>query len=117
MYIRHRQRRQAFTLVEIMVVIAIIGLLVAIAIPNFIKTRQIAQARVCVENITQIESAKTQWGLDARKGNEAAPAKSDLFGSTAYIRTEPKCPTDNGSYDLKTLGERASCAIHGDGLH
>lgn len=108
---------RAFTLVELMVVIAIIGLILSIAIPNFMKTRQMAQARVCIENITQIETAKTQWGLDARKGNVDTPIKADLFGMEAYIRVEPKCPTDNGSYDLKTLGERATCAIHGDGLH
>jgi competence protein ComGC len=100
-----------------MIVIAIIGLLVAIAIPNFVKTRQIAQARACLENITQIESAKTQWGLDARKSSADTPARADLFGMGAYIRVEPKCPADNGSYALKTLGERANCAIHGDGLH
>jgi prepilin-type N-terminal cleavage/methylation domain-containing protein len=117
MYIRHRQGSRAFTLVEIMIVIAIIGLLMAIAIPNFTKARQLAQARACVENITQIESAKTQWGLDARKGNDDTPTTANLFGLGAYIRVEPKCPTDNGSYNLKTLGERASCAIHGDGLH
>ncbi len=100
-----------------MVVIAIIGLIMAIVIPNFIKTRQMAQARVCLENITQIESAKTQWGLDALKGNADTPTVANLFGSTGYIRVEPKCPANNGSYDLKTLGERAVCAIHGDGLH
>ena len=56
-----------FTLVEIMIVVAIIGLLAAIAIPNFIKARQASQKAACVANLKTIDGAKATWALEARK--------------------------------------------------
>ena len=53
-------RQSAFTLVEIMIVVAIIGLLAAIAIPNFVKARSTAQANVCINNLRQIDGAIQQ---------------------------------------------------------
>jgi len=55
-----------FTLVEIMIVVAIIGLLAAIAIPNFIKARSYSQVNACIANLKQIESAKSSWAMENR---------------------------------------------------
>ena len=67
-----------FTLVEIMIVVAIIGLLAAIAIPNFVKARTTAQANACINNLRQIDSAKQQWALETRQGTNGLPVVTDI---------------------------------------
>jgi prepilin-type N-terminal cleavage/methylation domain-containing protein len=103
-------RRSAFTLVEIMIVVAIIGLLAAIAIPNFIKAREASQKNACIANLKQIDGAKNTWALEQKKVSTDLPVDNDLFGTTLYIRDKPSCPA-NGTYDLKTVSEKPTCTI------
>ena len=71
-------RNSGFTLVEIMIVVAIIGLLAAIAIPNFVKARETAQLNSIVNNLRITEGAKDQWALENKKGTGDVPVNTDL---------------------------------------
>ena len=108
-------RRQGFTLVEIMIVVAIIGLLAAIAIPNFIKAREASQKNACIENLKQIDGAKSTWALEQKKGNTDVPVDTDLFGATLYIRDKPSCPA-NGTYALLAVNVKPTCTTAGHTL-
>src|SRR5215468_9991742 len=93
--------RRAFTLIEIMIVVLIIGILLAIAVPNFVKARESSRRKACIANLRQIEAAKQQWAMDNKKVSSDAPDFSDLVGSTKYISgsTNPACPS-GGSYTI-----------------
>ncbi len=103
-------RRSAFTLVEIMIVVAIIGLLAAIAIPNFIKAREASQKNACIANLKQIDGAKNTWALEQKKTSSAIPGDADLFGATLYIRDKPGCPA-NGTYSLLAVDAKPTCTV------
>ncbi|HYE32829.1 MAG TPA: prepilin-type N-terminal cleavage/methylation domain-containing protein [Methylomirabilota bacterium] len=108
-------RKRAFTLVEMMIVVAILGLIVALAIPNFLKSRTQARKQVCIENLSQIESAKQLWGLEMNKREGETPVDSDMIGDDKYIKKSPNCPA-GGTYTFNAIGANATCNIAGHEL-
>src|SRR5512140_1869540 len=90
---RRTSKKSGFTLVEIMIVVAIIGLLAAIAIPNFVRARAASQMNACVNNLRQIDGAKQQYLLE--KGDAAVLNKGNLtpFLGRGANGAWPTCPT------------------------
>jgi prepilin-type N-terminal cleavage/methylation domain-containing protein len=109
----HRRGRDAFTLVEIMIVVTIIGLLAAVAIPNFVRARNTAQRNACITNLRQIDGAKQQWALENKKADTDEPSEDDV---KVYIKnnTYPSCPS-GGSYTIGTVATDPSCSKSADG--
>jgi len=103
-----KMRTKGFTLVEIMIVVAIIGLLAAIAIPNFVRARQKAQAEACIANLRQIEGATQVWAVDTGAADTVTPDWNDLVSN--YIRLKPVCPAA-GTYTPATVNARPTCTV------
>lgn len=103
------KKTQGFTLVEIMIVVAIIGILAAIAVPNFVKNRNDSQRRTCISNMRQIMTAVENWKSDM--DNTGAFAASDLWGATSYIKVEPKCPTCKSSYGINAGNDTTAASV------
>ena len=104
-----------FTLVEIMIVVAIIGLLAAIAVPNFVKARTSSQTNACINNLVKMNGAKEQWALENKQVTGAVPTDAELFGSSLYIAEKPGCPA-NGTYTINAIGTSPTCSVSGHTL-
>lgn len=93
-----------------MIVVAIIGLLAAIAIPNFVRARTTAQMNACINNLRQIDGAVQQWALEQKKDSTAQPVETDV---TPYLKNSVVCPsggtTFNDSYTLANVSGQPTC--------
>lgn len=110
-----RRGEKGFTLIEIMIVVLIIGILLAIAVPNFVKARETSRAKSCVSNLKQIDSAKEQWAMD-NKAAEGDTVSGTLWGTGQYIKAEPECPS-GGTYTIGVIGANPTCSITTDPPH
>ena len=117
-------RKAGFTLVEIMIVVAIIGLLAAIAIPNFLRARSTAQMNACINNLRQIDSSIQQWALETGQAATASVVGSNIQpylgrGSAGVL---PYCPLDTSktftaSYTVADCQTPPVCKIQPTGTY
>lgn len=98
-------KRDGFTLVEIMVVVAVIGILATIAIPSYVKSKEYAIKNGCVGNLKQVESAISRWALETNASPDDVPETSDLVPQ--YIKIWPKCM--GGAYSTCAVSATPAC--------
>ena len=100
----YKRRRSAFTLVEIMIAVFIIGLLAALAVPNFKKSRSLAQKNGCIDNMRLIQEAVTEVLFVGQ-----VPSADTIYGPQCFLKSKPKCPANwNGpDYEIPTDDETA----------
>jgi len=102
-------RKPGFTLVEIMIVVGIVGLLAALAVPNFLRARTKAQRSACIENMRQIEAGKQQWAMENKKTETDTPTSDDV---KRYAKSEqwPNCPS-GGTYTIGAMNTVPTCSM------
>lgn len=112
---KHRAIK-AFTLVEIMIVVAIIGIIIAIAVPAFLRARENSRGQACQENLSKIDGAKEQYALEFKLSNDSAIDMAALTNPNGcadgegYLKKVPACPS-TGDYAVNNVGTDPSCSI------
>ncbi len=106
----NKSRGQGFTLIEIMIVVAIIGMLASIAVPNFMKARGMARKKACISNLQSIDGAIETWATELNKAEGQSVGYSDI---RPYLKSTPVCPaggtTFDDSYTISTVGTSPTC--------
>lgn len=105
-------RRNGFTLIEILIVVLIIGILLGVAVPQWMRAREAARGKACVDNLRLIDGAKEQWAMENRKGAGDAVVEADLWPHYLKGNAFPTC-AGGGAYTIGTIGQPPQCSLHG----
>jgi prepilin-type N-terminal cleavage/methylation domain-containing protein len=106
--------RGGFTLVEIMIVVALIGLLASIAVPNWVHARSTSQVNACINNLRQIDGAKQQWAIETKQALSVTPGYDQIRD---YLKSDVTCPsggsgvTFGDTYNINDLATRPTCRV------
>ncbi len=113
-----RKPSNGFTLIEIMIVVVIIGIVVAIALPNYFTTSKKSKQTTCIANLTKIDAAIDQWVLDKNiaSGTSISESNAEQIYSVHIKGGRPKCPSD-GTYTFYEVGARpqVTCSREDEG--
>ncbi|MCL6519981.1 MAG: prepilin-type N-terminal cleavage/methylation domain-containing protein [Armatimonadetes bacterium] len=109
-YFKTIRGRKGFTLVEIMIVVLIIGVILAVAVPSWLGARERSQARTCQGQLREIKYAKESWAMDNHKRADDMPSLDDLYPT--YLKSKPECPA-GGTYTIGAVNEDPTCSIGG----
>jgi len=96
--------RAGYTLVEIMIVVSLIGLLTAIGIPNFLKSRECTQLNSIINNVRVVENAKDEWALQNHKGSGEIP---DWASLSDYLKGGTVKSVVSKTYTINPIGTNA----------
>lgn len=101
--------------ISIALSVLMIPLVLAIAIPNFVKAREVAQRNACINNLRQMDEAKQQWALENKLTEEAVPTFEDIYAYFKGATDLFQCPA-GGVYTLGPVSERPTCSVPGHEL-
>jgi prepilin-type N-terminal cleavage/methylation domain-containing protein len=101
--------KKGFTLVEIMIVVLIIGIIVAIAVPSFINARNQSRAKACQEQQNKLWGAIQQWAMEKGAAATVTPGYTDLIGGTNYLTRTPQCPVGPSNIAIVAVDATPVC--------
>lgn len=109
-----RSRQAGLSLIELAIVVAVLGVMAMIALPNLFSSRKTAEDKVCISNLRAIKHAKEKWGFDKKKQPADIPTYNDIKEYLAKSTQLSICPI-GGKYTLGALNEDPTCEYAAQG--